>query len=72
MAKLSIKVEQRTFDIDLKDDIHQLLVEKIGQDLDLKESNSIADLLKAYLNECYKSVAKEQKIETIIKKLEEH
>jgi hypothetical protein len=72
MAKLSIKVEQRTFDINVKDEAYNLLANQVKQDLKLDDNNTISQLLTAYLNQCYKSVARDKKIESIVKKLEEH
>jgi hypothetical protein len=71
MAKLSIKIEHRTFDIDVNSDIYDLLAEKIEKDLSLNDNNSLSELLKAYLNQCYLSVSKDKQIDSIVKKLEE-
>lgn len=72
MARLSIKIEQRTFDIDVNDSVYHLLLSKVREDLDVKNNNTLSDLLKAYLSECYKNIAKDKKIETLIKKLDDN
>ncbi|BCD62847.1 hypothetical protein NitYY0826_C1732 [Nitratiruptor sp. YY08-26] len=68
MQKVTIKIEGKEYDIQLKEDFAQSLLEDLQKDLPPHSSNSIKNLLHAYLKKCYDCYVLEKRLQELLKK----
>ena len=70
MRKISIKIENRKYDISVEEDIVDEFEKSISKDLNIAGNNSIKDILEAYLKKNYEVVILKKRINKLLKKLE--
>ncbi|BCD67462.1 hypothetical protein [Nitratiruptor sp. YY09-18] len=68
MKRVTIKIEGKEYDINLKNDFAQALETELEKELPPYENNSIKELLQAYLKKCYDCYVLEQKLQKLLKK----
>jgi hypothetical protein len=79
MGKISIKVnfdtssglQDKEFVLNVDDKLEQHIKERMSTQINLLKSNSLKNLVNAYLNECFENIVKDKMIENILEKLEE-
>ncbi len=69
MRKVTIKIDGKAYDINLKEDFAKSLEEELEKELPPYHNNSTKDLLNSYLKKCYDCYVLEQKIENLLKKI---
>ena len=70
MKKISITVAGKTYDINVDDNFADRLSKKLKDDLNIEGNNSVKTLLEAYLKKNYECFLMEEKIENLLKKLQ--
>lgn len=71
MRKVTIKIDGKAYDINLKEDFAKSLEAELAQELPPYHNNSTKDLLNSYLKKCYDCYLLEKKIEKLLKNLQE-
>jgi hypothetical protein len=79
MGKISIKVnfdtssglQDKEFVLNVDDKLEKHIKERMSTQISLLKSNSLKNLVNAYLNECFENIVKDKMIENILEKLEE-
>jgi len=69
VKRVTIKIEGKEYDINLKSDFADALEVELAKELPPFENNAIKDLLQAYLKKCYDCYLIEQKLQKLLKKL---
>ncbi len=70
MRKISIKIENRKYDISVEEDIVDEFEKSIAKDLNIKGDNSIKDILEAYLKKNYEVVMLKKRINKLLKRFD--
>ncbi len=69
--KIGLHIGGRRFDVDVEDKFANFLQKQMLEDFNLEGNNDIKTLLQAYVRKSHNLYAQNQKVEEILKKIEE-
>lgn len=69
--KIGLRIAGRPFDVDVEEPFMSFLKQQMGQDFNLDGNNEVKILLQAYVRKNHELFVQEQKIQEMLKKLEQ-
>ena len=69
--KIGLRIAGRPFDVDVEEPFMSFLKQQMGKDFNLDGNNEVKTLLQAYVRKNHELFIQEQKINEMLKKLEQ-
>ena len=70
MRKVTIKIDGKPYDINLKEEFAKSLEAELEKELPPYHNNSTKDLLESYLKKCYDCYVLEQRMQKLLQNLQ--
>ena len=69
--KIGLYIGGRRFDVDVEDDFAKFLERQMSKDFNIEGNNELKTVMQAYVRKNYELYLQEQKIDEIIKEIDE-
>ena len=69
--KIGLYIGGRRFDVDVEDDFAKFLEHQMSKDFNIEGNNELKTVMQAYVRKNYELYLQEQKIDEILKKIDE-